>query len=219
MKLTECCPPLSDPLKDKVLSPRPSRGAGRHCRGFPGRPGRRWSLDIAITWLLILFILTRVPWGPHDAAEAVLPFSAWAFRLRSSAAGRRRKRRNIVHNEERFGRFWKWFYSAPGLVGQVIGLVPERSLGDECDVQDVHATETRRKDKHKNAPGPTHCHPPSTRPGTAVCSPYRWGLDKQRNIAKGWTRGNTRNAARACACAAVQKPIWGVATSCKADMI
>ena len=28
MKLTECCPPLSDPLKDKVLSPPALAGGG-----------------------------------------------------------------------------------------------------------------------------------------------------------------------------------------------
>lgn len=65
-------------------------------------------------------------------------------------------------------------------------------------------------------------------PGTAVGSPCCSSIGKQRKIAKGWTRNDKRNAARALAraavhepplCAAILKQICGVATSCKADII
>ena len=185
---------------------------------IPDDAGMQWSMYVH---------RVRSEDTTHTHTMLVLPLAACAFLLRSSEAGRRRRRTSayIRRGLEDFGSN----HSAPGLVRQVVRSVSERSLSDECDGQDVHATETWRKDKHKNALGPARDHPPSTRRGTAVCSPCRWGLDdKQRNIAKGWTRSNTRNAARACACAAVEEPpllaailrqICGVATLFKADRI
>ena len=78
----------------------------------------------------------------HTHTMLVLPLAACAFLLRSSEAGRRRRRRRnsvyIRRGLEDFGSN----HSAPGLVRQVVRSVSERSLSDECDGQDVHATET-----------------------------------------------------------------------------
>ena len=54
---------------------------------------------------------------------------------------RRRRRRNSVYIRRGLEDFGS-NHLAPGLVGQVVRSVSERSLSDECDGQDVHATET-----------------------------------------------------------------------------
>ena len=84
----------------------------------------------------------RTPHTQHTHTMLVLPLAACAFLLRSSEAGRRRRRRRnsvyIRRGLEDFGSN----HLAPGLVGQVVRSVSERSLSDACDGQDVHATET-----------------------------------------------------------------------------
>ena len=54
---------------------------------------------------------------------------------------RRRRRRNSVYIRRGLEDFGS-NHLAPGLVGQVVRSVSERSLSDACDGQDVHATET-----------------------------------------------------------------------------
>ena len=86
-----------------------------------------------------LEVLHLFRWSTHTQTPC-------AFLLRSSEAGRRRRRRRrrrrssvyIRRGLEDFGSN----HLAPGLVGQVVRSVSERSLSDACDGQDVHATET-----------------------------------------------------------------------------
>ena len=75
--------------------------------------------------------------------------------------------------------------------------------------------------------GPAHRRPPSTRGARAAGWPCCSNLDRQRKIAKGWTRSDKREAARFLSGAAVHKPplraailkqICSAAKSCKADI-
>ena len=99
---------------------------------IPDDTGMQWSMYVH---------RVRSEDTTHTHNMLVLPLAACAFLLRSSEAGRRRRRRTsayIRRGLEDFGSN----HSALGLVRQVVRSVSERSLSDECDGQDVHATET-----------------------------------------------------------------------------
>ena len=103
---------------------------------IPDDTGMQWSM-----YVHIVRSEDTTHTHTHTHTMLVLPLAACAFLLRSSEAGRRRRRRTsayIRRGLEDFGSN----HSAPGLVRQVVRSVSERSLSDECDGQDVHATET-----------------------------------------------------------------------------